>query len=53
LADLVVTARSTVSAQRLVEEAARLAIASELRSMDALHLVAALMLPSEDLLLAT
>jgi predicted nucleic acid-binding protein len=39
--------------QRLVEDAARLAIDRELRSMDALHLAAALMLPREDLLLAT
>jgi predicted nucleic acid-binding protein len=39
--------------QRLVEDAAKLAVAHELRSMDALHLAAALMLPREDLLLAT
>ncbi len=39
--------------QRLVEDAARLAIDRELRSMDALHLAAALVLPREDLLLAT
>jgi predicted nucleic acid-binding protein len=39
--------------QRLVEDAAKLAITRELRSMDALHLAAALMLPPEDLLLAT
>lgn len=39
--------------QRLVEDAAKLAIARELRSMDALHLAAAFMLPREDLLLAT
>jgi uncharacterized protein len=39
--------------QRLVEDAAKLAITRELRSMDALHLAAALTLPREDLLLAT
>jgi predicted nucleic acid-binding protein len=39
--------------QRLVEEAAELAIDRELRSLDALHLAAALMLPQDDLLLAT
>jgi uncharacterized protein len=39
--------------QRLVEEAAELAIDRELRSLDALHLAAALMLPHEDLLFAT
>jgi predicted nucleic acid-binding protein len=39
--------------QRLVEEAAELAIDRELRSLDALHLAAALMLPPDDLLLAT
>lgn len=39
--------------QRLVEDAAKLAITHELRSMDALHLAAALMLPRNDLLFAT
>jgi predicted nucleic acid-binding protein len=39
--------------QRLVEEAAELAVERELRSLDALHLAAALMLPRDDLLLAT
>jgi predicted nucleic acid-binding protein len=39
--------------QRLVEDAAKLAIDRELRSLDALHLAAALMLPRDDLLLAT
>lgn len=39
--------------QRLVEDAATLAITRELRSMDALHLAAALVLPPDDLLLAT
>jgi predicted nucleic acid-binding protein len=39
--------------QRLAEDAAELAITRELRSIDALHLAAALMLPREDLLLAT
>ncbi len=39
--------------QRLAEDAAKLAIDHELRSMDALHLAATLMLPREDLLLAT
>jgi len=39
--------------QRLVEDAAELALNRELRSMDALHLTAALMLPQNDLLLAT
>ena len=40
-------------AGRLAEEAAELAIDRELRSLDALHLAAALTLPTEDLLLAT
>jgi len=39
--------------QRLVEDAAKLAVDRELRSMDALHLAAALMLPQDNLLLAT
>jgi uncharacterized protein len=39
--------------QRLVEDAAKLAIDRELRSLDALHLAAALMLPPEDLLFST
>jgi predicted nucleic acid-binding protein len=39
--------------QRLVVDAATLAVGHELRSMDALHLAAALMLPRDDLLLAT
>ncbi len=39
--------------QRLAEDATKLAITRELRSMDALHLAAALMLPQEDLQLAT
>jgi predicted nucleic acid-binding protein len=39
--------------QRLAEDAAELAITHELRSMDALHLAAALTLPRDDLLLAT
>lgn len=39
--------------QRLAEHAAELAIARELRSLDALHLAAAMVLPSEDLVLAT
>jgi predicted nucleic acid-binding protein len=39
--------------QTLVEDAAKLAIARELRSLDALHLTAALMLPRDDLILAT
>jgi predicted nucleic acid-binding protein len=39
--------------QRLAEDAAKLAISRELRSMDALHLAAALMLPGDDLLFAT
>jgi predicted nucleic acid-binding protein len=38
---------------RLAEEAAELAIGRELRSLDALHLAAALTLPLEDLFLAT
>ncbi len=38
---------------RLAEEAAELAIDRELRSLDALHLAAALTLPVEDLFLAT
>ncbi len=39
--------------QRLVEDAADLAIRRELRSVDALHLAGALVLPREDLVLAT
>jgi predicted nucleic acid-binding protein len=39
--------------QRLVEHAAELAIDRELRSLDALHLAAALVLPRDDLVLAT
>jgi uncharacterized protein len=39
--------------QRLVEEAAELAIDRGLRSLDALHLAAALMLPREDLIFTT
>lgn len=39
--------------QRLVEHAARLAVDRELRSMDALHLAAAFVLPRDDLLFAT
>ena len=39
--------------QRLVEDAARLAVAHELRSIDAMHLAAALILPREDLVFAT
>ncbi len=39
--------------QRLVEDAAELAIDRELRSLDALHLAAALMLPQDDLIIAT
>ncbi len=39
--------------QRLVEDAAKLAIDRELRSMDALHLAAALALPRDSLTLAT
>jgi hypothetical protein len=37
----------------LAEHAARLALAAELRSLDALHLAAALVLPSGDLTVAT
>ena len=39
--------------QRLVEHAAELAIDLDLRSLDALHLAAALVLPRDDLVLAT
>jgi uncharacterized protein len=39
--------------QQLVEDAAALALDHELRSMDAIHLAAALVLPQEDLMLAT
>lgn len=39
--------------QRLVERAAELALARRLRSLDALHLAAALLLPGERLWLAT
>jgi uncharacterized protein len=39
--------------QGLVEDAATLAVDRELRSMDALHLAAALVLPHDDLLFAT
>jgi uncharacterized protein len=38
--------------QRLVEDAAKLAIDRELRSLDALHLAAALVLPRDDLFFA-
>jgi hypothetical protein len=39
--------------QQLIEDAAELAIGRELRSLDALHLAAALVLPHDDLVLAT
>lgn len=39
--------------QRLVEDAAELAIDRALRSMDALHLAAAVVLPHDDLFFAT
>lgn len=39
--------------QALAEQAAALALAHELRSLDALHLAAALLLPVDDLVLAT
>lgn len=39
--------------QRLVEDAGALAVAHDLRSLDSLHLAAALVLPRGDLLLAT
>lgn len=39
--------------QDLVETAAELAFSHELRSLDALHLAAALLLPQDDLMLAT
>jgi predicted nucleic acid-binding protein len=39
--------------EALVESAAKLSVARDLRSLDALHLAAALVLPREDLLLAT
>jgi hypothetical protein len=39
--------------QQLVEDAATLAIEHELRSLDALHLAAVLLLPARDLLFAT
>lgn len=39
--------------QRLVEDAAELAVDRELRSLDALHLAAALMLPRDELLFVT
>lgn len=39
--------------QSLVEDAAKLAIDRELRSLDALHLAAALMIADNDLVLAT
>jgi len=39
--------------QRLVEDAAELAITSGLRSLDALHLAAALVLPQDELRFAT
>lgn len=38
---------------RLAEDAAKLALTRELRSLDALHLAAALILPRDDLLFAT
>jgi predicted nucleic acid-binding protein len=37
----------------LTEHAAQLALSTELRSLDALHLAAALVLPSDDLTVAT
>jgi uncharacterized protein len=37
----------------LAEHAAQLALSAELRSLDALHLAAALVLPSDDLTVAT
>ncbi len=39
--------------QQLVEDAAALAVARELRSLDSLHLAAALVLPHDELLFAT
>jgi predicted nucleic acid-binding protein len=39
--------------QRLVEDAGRLALKHDLRSLDALHLAAALVLPRDDLVFAT
>ncbi len=39
--------------QSLVEHAAALALARDLRSLDSLHLAAALVLPGDDLLFAT
>jgi len=39
--------------QRLVEQAAELTVEHDLRSLDALHLAAALVLPSDDLSIAT
>jgi predicted nucleic acid-binding protein len=39
--------------QRLVEEAARLAVRHDLRSLDALHLAAALVLPHQELVFAS
>lgn len=39
--------------QRLVEDAANLALSRELRSLDALHLAAGLLLPGSDLFFAT
>ena len=39
--------------QRVADHAANLTIAHELRSLDALHLAAALVLPRDDLFLAT
>lgn len=39
--------------QRLVEDAAELAVEHELRSLDALHLAASLILPGDDLTFAT
>lgn len=38
---------------QLVEHAAQLALSAELRSLDALHLAAALLLPSDELTVAT
>jgi len=39
--------------ERLAEHAAKLALSRDLRSLDALHLAAALVLPSTDLVFAT
>ena len=50
---LVVTRVARLDHQELVESAASLALARDLRSLDAVHLAAALLLEGEELAMAT